>query len=565
MTLKMSLKKSPDYKQADPRFEHIATINNLKKNLEHHVIDNLIGKTLNINTQNAEKTARVYYIKNGKPSVADGLGDGQPIKIIGHKNINGETFLKVRYAQNNREDFRATGYVKPEIILGKANIRLIKESEKLRLAEEAKQKEEAEKLRLAEEAKQKEEAEKLRLAEEARQKEVNETNKWGPINFKFKDKYRTWNKEQEVYEVLPFEMNNDYQNALNRIEEQIKKKLKPTEVSQPLEVQMTHLSRAEVKDNKGNLWIFSTNDVFLLESSLVQNKSLYKLKQKEFNNLYKKYCDARDRVSSFTKQKKSLEIQNKNLLLIDPSADNENFWKEFNKAFKSTSMTFTDYDSYISEHNKENPNNVISNEEAYNTWKQEWSEYNLIHDQLNEQRSVLMTLYRQSNLNVLKDKDGRLWEEKFNSNKDNYSTITRDLRDREGSTIEQRGYARGRLRYRSDFQRDESVYKRAQNNYGFNSFTVKSKEQSIYEQGGWNLKTKEEVNLEGLLVSKKDFTINKYSFYAEGSDKPFIYRDLRSNKVYIPIQKEVKILVNMMLCWRQKGIPISLLTGFQSR
>lgn len=105
-------KETPSYKEAVQGYENIDTDKNLKE-LNDTVVDHLKGKDIRVNTKNSEKTASIYN-KRGK--VIDGIGDGQPVKVLDSKRIDGDIYLQVGYNVKEDGSYVGVGYMKSTVL-----------------------------------------------------------------------------------------------------------------------------------------------------------------------------------------------------------------------------------------------------------------------------------------------------------------------------------------------------------------------------------------------------------------------------------------------------------------
>lgn len=296
---------------------------------------------------------------------------------------------------------------------------------------------------------------------------------------------------------------------------------------------MTHLSRAEVTDKEGTVWLFSTHDVFTLQSSQQENQAALEAEQQKFDEQYQTYVALRRRVSSFTAQSAELGRQNEALVQVNTAADTD-FGNEFNEIFEGVNMTFTNKYDYVAEYNANNPESPITLEQAYGKWLEEWNRYDAMHKEINEWRQSLMTAHRQSSVNLLLDKDGQPWEEKIYNSEDKTSTITRTRLNDEGWWIESRGYDRGALKWDSQYSGTRENRARVTNNYSEQTFLKQSEKKERYTDSEWETISQNNITPEGVVISVEDSEKQRFEFFVEGENEPFIYRDMETNQVYIP-------------------------------
>lgn len=109
----MCPENNPSYKES--LNYNVDTLENLQS-LDQQILEELTGEILRVNTQNTQSTARIYYEQGGKSVVVDGIADGQPVKVLGHKTINGESYLKVGYNLKPDGSYKGEGFMKPQIL-----------------------------------------------------------------------------------------------------------------------------------------------------------------------------------------------------------------------------------------------------------------------------------------------------------------------------------------------------------------------------------------------------------------------------------------------------------------
>lgn len=109
----MPPKNNPSYKES--LNYDVDTAENLNA-LNQQILEELNGEILRVNTENTHSTARIYYEQGGKSVVVDGIADGQPVKVLGHKTINGESYLKVGYNLKPDGSYKGEGFMKPQIL-----------------------------------------------------------------------------------------------------------------------------------------------------------------------------------------------------------------------------------------------------------------------------------------------------------------------------------------------------------------------------------------------------------------------------------------------------------------